>query len=182
MGTVRRGKQRRPDPFDEEQPPGYHYNRQERLAAASAPRYPARGSGIFRGNRVLLIILLDLVIVLILGLFLTRFLYARVNRADLEGYSIVLRGARLEQVVLATLTVTNRRAGNGVEQTLYVRFSLTRNPGEGESIYVSWPAPREAGRERVFRATVPVSESSRVLYAELRIGDSLERVSVGLEP
>ena len=179
--AVRRGKQQRPDPFAGQQPSGYHYSRRERLEAASAPRYPARGGGIFRGNRTLLIILLDLIIVLILGLLLMRFLYARVNKAELEGYSVELRAVRLEQVVLATLTVTNRRAESAAEQTLYARFSLKRNPGEEESTYASWPAPREAGKQRVFRTTIPFFEPSRVLYAELQIGDSTERVSVGLE-
>jgi hypothetical protein len=175
----------RPDPFKDEQPPGYHYSRQDRLSMATAPRFRERGGGIFRRNRTLLIILLDLVIVLILGVFLVRFLYAQVNRANLEGYSVVLRGARSEGVVVATLSITNTAAASTAEQSVFARFSLVRNPDEEDSTYVSGPVPREREGERILRVAIPVSErsaSSEVLYAEVRIGDSRKRLSTGLEP
>jgi hypothetical protein len=138
-----------------------------------------------RRNRTLLIILLDLIIVMILGVFLVRFLYARVNRADLEGYSVVLRGVRTEAMVLATLTITNTEAVSAAQQSVFVRFSLERNPDEEDSTYVSGLAPPERGGERILRAAIPLAgadASSEVLYAEVRIADSRERLSVGLEP
>jgi len=182
----RKGKnEHRQDPFKEEQPDGYHYSRQDRLSMATAPRFRERGGGIFRRNRTLLIILLDLVIVIILGVFLVRFLYARVNRADLEGYSVVLRGARTEETVLATLTITNTAAVSAAEQSVFASFSLERNPDEEDVTYVSGLAPRQRGGERILRAAIPLSgssASSEVLYAEVRIEDSRERLSTGLEP
>jgi hypothetical protein len=181
---MRRGKAKNEqpqDPFKDEQPPGYHYSREDRLSMATAPHFRQRGGGIFRRNRTLLIILVDLVIVMILGVFLVRFLYARVNRADLEGYSVVLRGVRREEVVLATLTITNTEAASSAEQTVFARFSLVRNPDEEEATYVSGVAGEG---ERILRAVIPLSASSAsadVLYAEVRIGDSRERLSAGLE-
>jgi hypothetical protein len=183
---LRKGKkEQRQDPFKEEQPAGYHYSRRERLSMATAPRFRERGGGIFRRNRTLLIILLDLIIVMILGVFLVRFLYARVNRADLEGYSVVLRGVRTEDVVLATLTITNRDAVSAEGQSVFVRFSLERNPDEEDSTYVTGLVPPERAGERILRAAIPLSAasaSSEVLYAEVRIGDSRERLSTGLGP
>jgi hypothetical protein len=172
------GKEQKPDPFKEEQPPGYHYSRKDRLSLPTAPRFPERGGGIFRKNRTLLILLLDLVIVMILGVFLMRFLYAQVNRADLEGYSVVLRGLRSQEVVIATLTVSNRLSDS--EQRIFVRFSLVRNPGEEDSTYVSGSAPGARGEERILRATLPAADSPKVLYAEVRIGDTRRRLSTGL--
>ena len=174
-------KEQRQDPFRDEQPNGYHYSRQDRLSMASAPRFPERKGGIFRRNRTLLIILLDLVIIMILGVFLVRFLYARVNRAELEGYRVVLRGVRTEEVVLATLTVTNTTAAPMGQKTVFARFSLERNPDEEEATYVSGVVGEG---ERILRAAIPLSASSasaEVLYAEVRIGDSRERLSAGLE-
>ena len=178
-------KEQRPDPFRDEQPPDYHYSRQDRLSMTTAPRFRERGGGIFRRNRTLLIILLDLVIILILGVFLVRFLYTQVNRANLEGYSVVLRGVKSQEVFVATLTITNTAAASTAEQSVFVRFSLVRDPDEEDSTYVSGSAPREREGERILRAVIPVSgssASSEVLYAEVRIGDSRRRLSAGLEP
>lgn len=180
-GKSSKSKERN-DPFKDEQPPGYHYNRQERLSMPTAPRHPERRGGIFRRNRTLLIILVDLVIVLILGLFLMRFLYAQVSRADLEGYSVVLRGAYSQDVVIATLTVKNNHSESRREQRVNVRFSLVRNPGEEDSTYVSSLAPPGREEESILRATIATSRRSKVLYAEVRIGDSVKRLSTGLEP
>jgi hypothetical protein len=179
------GREPRQDPFRDEQPEGYHYSRGERLSRPGAPQFRQRGGGIFRRNRTLLIILLDLVIVMILGLFLVRFLYARVNRAELEGYGAMLRGVLMEEVVLATVAITNKEAVSGARPEVFVRFSLVRNPGEGEAIFVSGQAPPERGGERILRATVPIPGGEpppEVLYAEIRIDDARERMSAGLEP
>jgi hypothetical protein len=172
-------KEQRSDPFRDEQPDGYHYNRQDRLSMASAPSFQHRGGGIFGRNRTLLIILVDLVIVLILGVFLVRFLYARVNRAELEGYRVVLRGVRTEEVVLATLTIT--ATASAEQRGVRARFSLERNPAEEDAVYASGTAGEG---ESILRVVIPVSASelsSDVLYAEVRIGDSRRRLSVGLE-
>jgi hypothetical protein len=180
-----KGREKRTrDPFRDEQPAGYHYSRQDRLSMATAPHSRPRGGGIFRRNRTLLIILLDLVIILILGVFLVRFLYARVNRAQLEGYSVVLEGLHTEGVVLATLTITNTDAA-AAGRSVFVRFSLERNPDEQESTYVSGLAPPAGGEGRALRVAIPVDSSSQlpdVVYAEVRIGDSRERLSAGLGP
>jgi hypothetical protein len=172
---------KRPDPFEEEQPAGYHYSRQERLSLQTAPRFRDKRGGIFRRNRTLLILLLDLVIVVIIGVFLVRFLYARVNRAELQGYSVVLRGVLYEEVVLAALAVTNTQAGSENEERVYARFSLERNPEEVDSTYISSALPRQ-GEERILRATIPAPKEARTLYAEVRIGDTVEHLSAGLEP
>jgi len=178
-------KRERSDPFRDEQPAGYHYSRKDRLSMATAARIRDSGGGIFRRNRTLLIILLDLVIVMILGVFLVRFLYARVNVANLEGYRVVLRGIRTEEVVIATVTITNTAAASAAQQSVFVRLSLARNPDEEDLTYVSGLAPPDRGGERILRVAVPVSDSrasSEVLYAEVEIGDYRRRLSAGLEP
>ncbi len=185
MGLGKGKNEQRQDPFRDEQPDGYHYSRHDRLSMGTAPRFRAKGGGIFRRNRTLLIILLDLVIVMILGVFLVRFLYARVNVANLEGYRVVLRGIRTEEVVIATVTITNTAAASAAQQSVFVRLSLARNPDEEDLTYVSGLAPPDRGGERILRVAVPVSDSrasSEVLYAEVEIGDYRRRLSAGLEP
>jgi hypothetical protein len=86
------------------------------------------------------------------------------------------------EVVLATLTVKNVSADSGAAERVNVRFSLVRKPGQGDSTYAAGPVPRLREEENILRASVPVSRRSKVLYAVVRIGDSVERLSTGLEP
>jgi hypothetical protein len=177
----RKGKKEQlPHPFEDEQPSGYHYSREQRLNLPTAPRVQDRGGGIFRQNRTLLIILLDLVIILVLGLFLMRYLYAQVHRADLEGYSVVLRGFSSGEVVFATLTITNKRGGSETGERIYARFSLDGEFEEKDTTYSSAFLPDDGEKETILRVTIPATERAKVLYAEVKIADTAKHLSTGL--
>jgi hypothetical protein len=178
----RKGKrEEQPDPFEDGQPSGYHYSRKQRLSLPTAPRDQDRGGGIFRKNRTLLIILLDLVIILVLGLFLMRYLYAQVHRADLEGYSVVLRGFYSGEVVFATLTITNKGGNSITGARIFARFSLDRDFDEEDTTYSSAILPGDGEGETILRVTIPADKGAKVLYSEVEIGDSAKRLSTGLE-
>lgn len=181
MKSGKAKKEERPDPFEDGQPSGYHYSRKQRLSLPTAPRVKDRSGGIFRKNRTLLIILLDLVIILVLGLFLMRFLYARVHRADLEGYSVVLRGFYSGEVVFATLTITNKGGSSVTGERIYARFSLDRAFKEEDTTYSSAILPDDEEEETILRVTIPAAEVVKVLYVEIEIGDTAKRLSTGLE-
>jgi hypothetical protein len=174
-------KEEQPDPFEDGQPSGYHYSRKQRLSLSTAPRERDRGGGIFRKNRILLIILLDLVIILVLGLFLMRYLNAQVHRADLEGYSVVLRGLYFGEVVFATLTITNKGGRSVTGARIYARFSLDRAFDEEDTTYSSAILPDDGEGQTILRLTIPAAEGAKVLYSEVEIGDSAKRLSAGLE-
>lgn len=174
-------REEQPDPFEDGQPSGYHYSRKQRLSLPTAPRDQDRGGGIFRKNKTLLIILLDLVIILVLGLFLMRYLYAQVHRADLEGYSVVLRGFYSGEVVFATLTITNKGGNSITGARIFARFSLDRDFNEEDTTYSSAMLPDDGEGETILRVTIPAAEGAKVLYSEVEIGDSAKRLSTGLE-
>ncbi len=174
-------KEEQPDPFEDGQPSGYHYSRKQRLSLLTALPVQDRGGGIFRRNRTLLIILLDLVIILVLGLFLMRFLYAQVHRADLEGYSVVLRGFYFREVVFAAITITNKGGDSVTGERIYARFSLDRAFEEDDTTYNSAILPDDAEEEIILRIAIPAPEGATVLYAEVEIGDTSKRLSTGLE-
>lgn len=174
-------KEEHPDPFEKEQPPGYHYSREQRLSLHTAPGVSDRGGGFFRKNRILMLILLDLIIILVLGLFLMRYLYAQVHRADLEGYSVVLRGLPSGEVVFATLTITNKGSGSAARERIYARFSLDRKFKEADTTYSSAILPGGGQGQTILRLTIPASEGAKVLYSEVEIGDTVKRLSAGLE-
>jgi hypothetical protein len=189
------------------QPPLRHYSREERLSLASAPRRrDAGGRGLFRRNRTLLIILLDLIIISILGIFLVRFLYSQASRAEIAGYSFVMRGFRSGDVVVAVLSIKpeagevrasaqrkrataeqkranaeQKRANAGPDARIYVRFSLQRNFEAKQLTFASVAAPEAEEGEVILRTTVPANSESEVLYAEVRIGDTVKRLSCGIE-
>jgi len=174
-------REEQPDPFEDGQPSGYHYSRKQRLSLFTAPRDRGRGGGIFRKNKTLLIILLDLVIILVLGLFLMRYLYAQVHRADLEGYSVVLRGFYSGGVVFATLTITNKGGISTTGAMIFARFSLDRDFDEQDTTYSSTTLPDDEEEQTILRVTIPAAEGAKVLYSEVEIGDSAKRLSTGLE-
>ena len=174
-------KEEQSDPFEDGQPSGYHYSRKQRLSLPAAPRVQDSGGEFFHRNRTLLIILLDLVIILVLGLFLMRYLYAQVHRADLEGYSVVLRGFYFGEVVFATLTITNKRGSSVTGQRIFARFSLDRAFEEENTTYSSTNLPDDGEEETILRVTIPASRGAAVLYAEVDIGDTAKRLSTGLE-
>jgi len=181
MKSRRGGKEEKPDPFEDGQPSGYHYSRKQRLSLPTAPSVQSSGGGFFHRNKTLLIILVDLVIILVLGLFLMRYLYAQVHRADLEGYSVVLRGFDFGEVVFASLTITNKRGGSVTGQRIYVRFSLDRVFTEKNTTYSSTILPGDREEETILRVTIPAAQEAAVLYAEVEIGDTAKRLSTGLE-
>jgi hypothetical protein len=168
------------------QPPLHHYSREERLSRASAPRpRDAGGRGLFRRNRTLLIILLDLLIISILGIFLVRFLYSQAARTEVAGYSFVLRGFRSGEVVVAALSIKPEagkvQTAAGPDARIYVRFSLQRKFEAKQLTFASTAAPEAEEGEVILRTTVPAKSESEVLYAEVRIGDTVKRLSCGIE-
>jgi hypothetical protein len=168
-----------------EQPPVFRYSREERLSLPGAPRRSdGGGRGLFRRNRTLLIILLDLIIILVLGLFLVRFLYSQTYKADIEGYLVQLSGFRYDEVVFATLKVKNTGRGEAnrsvTDGRIYARFSLERSLREADSTFASSALPEPAQEETVLRAAISVEGEPEVLYAEVRIGETVRRLSCGL--
>lgn len=162
-------------------PLDFHSSRQERLARFGAPHQRAGGTaGVFRGNRTLLVVLLDILLFLMLGVLLVRFLYAQTPRARLQGYEVSLRGLSHGEMVYATLTVRAEAAaekpGDG---RIYVRLSVSRDPADGQATFVSGQLPGP-GNELVLREGLPASGAkSATLYAQVRVGKTVRLLSCG---
>ncbi len=87
----------------------FHYRREERLARHHRDLGTGRPGGILRGNRSLLILLLDLLLVLTLYFGATFFLFPDRDRAELDGWSLQLSGNRVGRDVAGVLLI--RRTG-----------------------------------------------------------------------
>ena len=69
----------------------YHYSREERLEQRDAPDLSRReASGVFRGNRSLIVLLVDILLISLLFLVYRFVLYSPPHQGKLEGYTMAL--------------------------------------------------------------------------------------------
>lgn len=143
-----------------------------------------RRYGLFRRNRTLLIVFVDILLFLILAVFLVRFLYSQTPKTRLEGYAVTLRGLVYGEVVYATLTVKpegGQRPGAVGDGRLYARLALSREARQSEWQFLSVGLPGASEPELVLREALSAEGAdARTLYAEVRIGGTTRRLSVGL--
>ncbi len=112
----------------------FHYNRDERLEMAGRrPKFDTRGS-IFRRNRSLLIILLDVLLLLIVFGVWWAFLRTPEDSVARDGYRFELAALAVGEETVATLTITNR--GDSLDAPLFdVEFrSILPDDVAGENL------------------------------------------------
>jgi hypothetical protein len=115
----------------------YHYNREERLARRP-DHYEAPKGGIFKRNRSLAIILLDVMVILLIFLIFRTFVFGGgADAPELQGYRLDMRLLETSQGVLALVTI---RAPEEVEETSGI-VEVSFSPGDG--------APADAGSSEV---------------------------------
>lgn len=104
----------------------FHYNRDERLELADRrPKFVTKGS-IFRRNRGLTIVLLDILLLLIVFGVWWGFLRTPEDSIVLDGYRFELSALGRGEATLVTLTITNR--GDAVDAPLFdAQFRLIRD-------------------------------------------------------
>jgi hypothetical protein len=158
---------------DGELPMEFHSSREERLSRPDAPRPKKARQSFFRGNRRLLIILGNVVLLFTLVVLLKRPGAEAGASARIGPYSLTLQGLRFQDTVYATVTVKNsgrsERDARQAEETIRVRFAL-EGTGEG---YLQSAALPDPGQEVVVGEAIPVAEGqtdARKLEAEAAIG------------
>jgi hypothetical protein len=163
----------------------FHYDREQRLSMPGAPP-PPLPKGFMRRNRHLIIILIDIIVLLAVGYFLSRFWFNAPHQARIDGFTVTLRGLPYQETVFATLTV-KRTAKTPLEperfqERLYVRFFLSdRAVRESETLDPQGLAlqsrlPVAPGEEILIREAMPAEGESNRLYAEISLGGHTERI------
>ena len=123
----------------------YHYSRKERLGMPGAPG-PADGSrSLFRRNRGLMILLIDIIVIVIAVILYRQFLYEPAYSAELAGYRVALRGFAIEDRVIVDLRITGTARAEPAAQRLFAVFRAGRAetrlsaelPAAGESTGVT---------------------------------------------
>lgn len=141
---------------------------------------PERRGGMFAGNRSLLIIFIDIVIILIIyGLYVT-FLAGPTSVRTIDGYRFSLSASRLESTVLATLRISAGEGAEADDPIVTVRFRDADGgdyggdaddggaaPGNGSTVEVKDVLPDREGQERVFRRRVTLGEDQELIRVEV---------------
>lgn len=145
----------------------YHYDRMERLSRGGVDRDRADGQqgGLFKRNRSLAIIVIDLlVILLIYGLYQLFFAPAG-HIGEIAGHEVTLRAFSFDDELYVTL----RAAGNGdaIESPMTVVFAAGDESAAAQELLPG------ADSERAYRAVLAVPASSRVT-ATLTVGGETE--------
>jgi len=147
----------------------YHYDRGERLSRADAPDPSRRDTrGVFRGNRSLMILLVDILLISLLFLTYRYLLYSPPNQARLGGYDLVLDGLSVGDRVFAGLSVEKVR-DDAPEGRIFARFFV-----ESAEVRESGTLPTR-GDETVYVAgTLYVSDAGGELVAEVEIAGKIK--------
>jgi len=103
---------------------GFHYSREERLAAGGREKQP-EPKGLFKRNRSLAIILLDVVVIVIMFLLFQFVFNPGRSWRRVEDYRVDLTTFRFEDEIYATVDIERVRGGDaptGSESLVVVRY------------------------------------------------------------
>jgi hypothetical protein len=101
----------------------YHYDREERLKGLSFDFPRQKSRGIFRRNRGLTFILIDVFILFLIGFVLVPLLRARMEVETWKGYVFEIEATRFDDTVFAKLTISDRGDGAYGGEPIEVTFS-----------------------------------------------------------
>jgi hypothetical protein len=160
----------------------FHYSRDERQSALSSDvvdRY-ARKGGIFRRNRPLVILFLDVLFVLVLYFIVSPILHRYAAATDLNGYELRLRAFLFEDSTFVSVQIEAEEAANAEEQNLVtIRFSLEGADSEAELVDV---LPGSPGERMIYRARLPGGQGKQDVFAEVRIGGETASLKTEIIP
>ncbi|MFP4562956.1 MAG: hypothetical protein ACLFRY_06560 [Spirochaetia bacterium] len=166
----------------------FHYNREERFRYLS-PEITNRKKkkGIFKGNRGLIILLIDVLLILLLYFILNPLLQGRASSSDFMGYEVRLRAFFYEDEVFISLRFTVEdpaeaagRAEGGPAGTLArVLFSLEESETVVEETDI---LPVGEGDERVVRTRMIPTGKPGSARAEVSIGEQTIVLETDIRP
>lgn len=155
----------------------FHYDRRERLSMLSAPKSNNKSRGLLRGNRSLLILLLDILLICIIVVILNLFDLGSTERRQVSGYSFHLRAFPYEDVVLVTLAVKKTSDETDIrEDPISVRFLLDEISTDNSVLL-----PKTLDEEVMIRDSLKIVGEKKVIKAEITFDAKTYTLSRKLE-
>ena len=150
----------------------YYSSRSERLSLFTAPKQDKKIEGIFRGNRSLLFILVDIVLLIVVIFLLNTFSLFSPDKKNLTGYSLVLQGYPSGGLINAIVRVKRLTENADIaSNSVSVRFFVSDSDSPSE-YFASSNLPQSAHESVIVRGYVPFAGNRQVLKAEVYIGES----------
>lgn len=161
----------------------FHYNREERystLAPDIVNRDSQKKRGLFRKNRSLLILFLDVLFILVLAFVIVPLLNRRASITETGNYKMQFRAFLYEDAVFLSLKIEAAEDIKAMEQnTVTVRFRLAE--GEGSETLIDL-LPEQKGEIRMYRGKIDGGEGKQTAFAEVTIGDTTTELKTEVVP
>lgn len=130
--------------------PVFHYNREERMASLPEDTGERRRRGIFRGNRSLLITLIDVVFLVVLVAVFSVVSRMMGDATLIRGYSVTARAMLFDDRVLVSVKISSRE-DTEVPEAIRIRFGY---PAGDERVEISDFLPEGKKEERIYRGAL----------------------------
>jgi hypothetical protein len=127
---------------------------------------PPQRKGLFAGNRSLLIIFIDVMIILVIYAIYTFFLAGPTSTRTREDYRFSLSATRIDSSALVTLRVSAREGAAAEDPVFAVRF-LESGADDAVAREVKDVLPEPQGPERVFQQEVAAPEDVQTVSVEI---------------
>lgn len=145
----------------------FHYDRDERLQFATSD-VRNRGNqpkGLFRNNRSLLILFIDILLIVMIGILFSVFGGIFGSSKNYGGYALKLEGFEYDEKVYVRLKITAKRDAEELENNLIEGMFFYGDDAAGSPIADILPA--EEGASRVLRAVFPREKGVKRASAEI---------------
>ena len=147
----------------------FHYDREERLKSLSKEvrgrEYEPRS--IFKKNKSLIFILLDIIVIVMLFLGLSIFGGISSSRKIQDGFSFQLKAFEYQDQVFISLKIKARNDLSPEENNIISADFYCGKENSEERIEVIDLLPVKNGDERILRATLPSTALRKTAYAEI---------------
>ncbi len=162
----------------------YHYDRSERrrsLPDSLKERLenpPPRG--LFKRNRALTILLLDVLVIIFMYFIVLPFINASFSSAVIEGYRFTLQGFHFEDTGYVSVSVEAIDTPKGNEDNLVsVIFTIE---GTDNKTTVFDILPEGKGGSRIIRATLRMRKEDGKVFAVVSAGGQEKKLSATIKP
>ncbi len=159
--------------------PHFHYSRAERLVYDPANEAKKKPESIFKRNRSLAIILIDLAVILLIYVIYLIFLAPDASTARMSSFEFRLRAVQFGDDVLVTLAVESLSDAGSPNVVGEGILELVLSDQDGAELLRRIETPPEPGGDRVIREIItdyrPPRDQGRI-FADLQLGENRTRV------
>ena len=153
----------------------YHYNRKEREVSAARNLGKPQKSGILKGNRSLLVLLLDVVLILIIMAVFRFVIPLFAGQTALGGYSLSLSGFIYDDQIYGTLKVHKKAGDQTGPADINIVEIVFKTADSEDGLLVSDLLPVDSEKDRFIREVLPNKGQATRLTAEVSI-DGMKKI------